>query len=292
MGSRTDREGQQARVAELLRSARGRTLVLTGAGISTDSGIPDYRGPDGVRRATPMGYAEFVKDPQARRRYWARAYAGWPRLRDARPNAGHLAVADLQRRGWFGALITQNVDGLHQRAGSTDVIELHGSLAGVVCLECRRTLARDDVQRWLAQANPALDLSAASVRPDGDTELDEELVAQFVPPRCPDCGRDRLKPDVVFFGESVPRERVDECFARVEAAGLLVVLGSSLQVLSGYRFVRRAAQLGIPVVVVTRGVHRATAEAAIHLDAPLGRVLPELRAALTGDSFSEWSATP
>ena len=292
MGSRADGDEQLAGVTELIRSARGRTLVLTGAGISTDSGIPDYRGADGVRRATPMGYAEFVADPRARRRYWARAYAGWPRLRAARPNAGHLAVSDLQRWGWFGGLITQNVDGLHQQAGSTEVTELHGSLAGVVCLECRRTLAREDVQQWLAQANPDLDLRIASMRPDGDTELDEELVGRFVPPRCPDCGQDRLKPDVVFFGESVPRERVDACFAQVEAAGLLVVLGSSLQVLSGYRFVRRAAQLGMPVVVVTRGVHRATAEATIHLDAPLGQVLPAVQAALAVDRLSEWSATP
>jgi NAD-dependent SIR2 family protein deacetylase len=275
-------------VAEVL-AAHAPALVLTGAGISTESGIPDYRGPDGTRRVTPMQHGEFVGTSEARRRYWARSFIGWERFSVAEPNAGHLALAALQRAGRVGAVITQNVDGLHQAAGTRDVVELHGSLADVVCLTCGDRTDRDLLQARMADANPgfaeratgtAPDGSQVSsqIRPDGDIVLDDAAVGGFVLPRCLVCGADTLKPDVVFFGGSVPRDRVDACFALTDAAPALLVLGSSLQVMSGYRFVRRAAARGIPVAVVTRGPTRGDAEATHRIDAALGPALTALAA--------------
>jgi NAD-dependent SIR2 family protein deacetylase len=263
-----------AAVADLLE--RRRVLTLTGAGISTESGIPDYRGPDGKRRVTPMQYAEFVASSQARQRYWARSYVGWQRFNLARPNAGHEAVAELQRAGRLGAVITQNVDGLHQAAGATDVTELHGSLARVVCLTCGDRSSRWDLDERMRDTNPSFEVTSNEIRPDGDIALNELDVADFVVPRCLVCQQDTLKPDVVFFGESVPKPLVEHCFRLTEEAEVLLVLGSSLKVMSGYRFVRRAAARGIPVVIITRGATRGDGEATVQLDAPLGPTLTEL----------------
>ncbi len=254
----------------------GEVAVLSGAGMSTASGIPDYRGPDGKRRVQPMQYAEFLADADGRRRYWARAFAGWERFAAAAPNRSHAAVARWQQEGALSGIITQNVDGLHQGAGSKDVIELHGSLSNVVCLDCDRWFARGLVHQWLEAANPSFRAPAGQIRPDGDVALRPEQVAEFVLVPCPHCGFDRLKPDVVFFGGAVAKPLVEASFALVERSKALLVLGSSLQVMSGYRFVRRAAALGIPVAVLTRGTTRGTEETTVHVDALLDDVLPRL----------------
>jgi NAD-dependent SIR2 family protein deacetylase len=258
--------------------AEGGSLVLTGAGISTDSGIPDYRGPtSAARRHAPMTYDAFVGDPVARHRYWARSHVGWPRIAGARPNDGHRAVAALQRTGLLHGVITQNVDGLHQAAGARDVVELHGALGRVVCLACRTTLPRTAVQHRLTALNPGFDARAASsaeINPDGDAELPDAELDRFAMIDCPACGTGPLKPDVVFFGESVPRPRVDQCFDLVAGARSLVVLGSSLTVMSGLRFVHAATRRGLPVAVVTAGPSRADAVADVRLTGSLGEVLP------------------
>lgn len=276
-------------VAELIAS--GDVVVLSGAGISTDSGIPDYRGADGVRRVMPMQFGEFIATTGARRRYWARSYVGWQRFRAAEPNDGHRQVARLQAAGFVHMLITQNVDGLHQAAGSTQVIELHGSLAEVVCLTCRSTWPRPAVQEAMDAANPGFtayllgvveDGSRVSsqIRPDGDVVLPDEAIDGFVVPTCPRCGADTLKPDVVFFGEAVPKPRVELCIAAVERARSLVVIGSSLAVMSGYRFVRQASAQGTPVVILTRGATRGDDQATHKLDAPITSTLASVTAAL------------
>ncbi len=261
-------------VAALLE--RRNVLVLTGAGISTDSGIPDYRGPDGTRRVTPMQYAEFLGSSQARQRYWARSYVGWQRFNLAQPNSGHEAVARLQRGGLVGPVITQNVDGLHQQAGATDVEELHGSLARVVCLTCGDRSSRWDLDERMREANPTYTVTSDEIRPDGDIVLNELDVEAFRTPLCLVCAHDTLKPDVVFFGESVPKPLVEKCFRLTEEASALVVLGSSLKVMSGYRFVRRAAALDIPVAIITRGPTRGDEQASVQVDAPLGPTLAAL----------------
>ncbi|WP_042451066.1 NAD-dependent protein deacetylase [Streptacidiphilus jiangxiensis] len=262
-------------VAEVLRA--GRVLVLSGAGISTESGIPDYRGEGGtLRRHTPMTYQDFVGGEDARRRYWARSHLGWRTIGAARPNRGHRAVAALARHGYLTGLITQNVDGLHQAAGSRDVVELHGSLARVVCLGCGATSTREELDRRLREANPGFTAGAIRINPDGDADLSDDLVRTFRPVPCTGCGDGTLKPDVVFFGENVPRARVEECYARVDAAAALLVLGSSLTVLSGLRFVRHAARAGKPVLVINQGVTRGDQHAALRVDLPLGQALTEL----------------
>jgi NAD-dependent SIR2 family protein deacetylase len=257
--------------------ADGDVLVLSGAGLSTDSGIPDYRGPSGaLRRHTPMTYQTFVRDPRGRHRYWARSFVGWRQIAAARPNDGHRAVAELQRAGLLGGVITQNVDGLHQAAGARDVVELHGGLDRTICLGCGDVADRAALDERLRAANPGFGPHVDQVNPDGDAELPDELLDGFAMVDCAACGGGPLKPDVVFFGETVPRPRVDTCFALLEAAGSLLVLGSSLTVMSGYRFVLRAAKLGIPVAVVNSGPTRGDAKADVRIDAPLGVVLPEL----------------
>jgi NAD-dependent SIR2 family protein deacetylase len=266
-------------IADLV--AEGGVLALTGAGISTESGIPDYRGPDGQRRVTPMQYSEFTGSSPARQRYWARSYVGWQRFTLARPNAGHAAVAALQASGHVEAVITQNVDGLHQAAGATQVTELHGSLARVVCLTCGDQTSRWDLDERMRDANPAFTVTSDEIRPDGDIVLNDLDVTSFRVPLCLVCGRDTLKPDVVFFGESVPKPLVENCFRLTEQANSLLVLGSSLRVMSGYRFVRRAAALGIPVAIITRGSTRGDGEATHQLDAPLGATLTDLVDRLT-----------
>ena len=273
---RTDelRTGELTAVAALLEA--GNVLALTGAGISTESGIPDYRGPDGKRRVTPMQYSEFIASSEARQRYWARSFVGWQRFNQAGPNLGHEAVARLQQAGLLGPVITQNVDGLHQRAGATEVTELHGALARVVCLTCGDRSSRWDLDARMHEANPGYSVTSDDIRPDGDIALNDLDVAGFRTPICLVCGHDTLKPDVVFFGESVPKPLVEHCFRSTDAADALLVLGSSLKVMSGYRFVRRAASRGIPVAIITRGATRGDGEATVQLDAPLGPTLSAL----------------
>jgi NAD-dependent SIR2 family protein deacetylase len=265
---------------------RGGVCVLSGAGLSTDSGIPDYRGPSGALRARlPMTIAEFCGSPGARQRYWSRAHVGWRRLAAARPNAGHRAVAALQQAGVLGGIITQNVDGLHQAAGARGVVELHGTLDRVVCLECGARSTRDALDERLRAANPEMDCGhGAASNPDGDAELADEQVARFRLVGCECCGADLLKPDVVFFGENVPRPRVQKCFDLVDGSACLLVLGSSLTVMSGLRFVNRARQAQIPVAIVNRGATRGDSLADLKLDAALGEVLPVLAA---GTSMSQ-----
>ena len=258
----------------------GGVVALTGAGLSTESGIPDYRGPSGLaRRATPMTLQTFTGTLAARRRYWARSSLGWRTIARAQPNAGHRAVAALQDAGLLAGIVTQNVDGLHQAAGARDVLELHGSLDRVICLECRQLTNREELDRRLLAANRGWTAQASAINPDGDVELSEEAVSSFRVVDCLRCGG-VLKPDVVFFGENVPRDRVDRTFALVESAGCLLVLGSSLTVMSGYRFVLRAAKLGVPVAIVNEGVTRGDPQAALKVDARLGDVLPGLVARL------------
>jgi NAD-dependent SIR2 family protein deacetylase len=268
-------------LADLL--ADGGALVLSGAGLSTDSGIPDYRGATGsLRRHRPMTYQTFIRDPRGRHRYWARSYVGWRQIERARPNDGHRAVAALQQAGVVGEVITQNVDGLHQAGGARDVTELHGGLDRTVCLACGDMADRAVLDARLRTVNPGFRPEPTEeVNPDGDVELPEEALDRFVMVDCLACGRGLLKPDVVFFGETVPRNRVDHCFSLVDRARSLLVLGSSLTVMSGYRFVIHAAKRGIPVAIVNSGPTRGDAKADLKVDAPLGQVLPALARRLT-----------
>ncbi len=256
--------------------AAGDVLVLSGAGLSTESGIPDYRGPTGAARSsTPMTFQVFSADAPARRRYWARSHVGWRLIGGARPNDGHRAVGDLQARGALTGIVTQNVDGLHQAGGATDVVELHGNLARVCCLDCGAISGRADLHERLAAANPGFAAAALAVNPDGDVDLDDAALDGFRVVPCRRCGG-VLKPDVVFFGETVPADRVDRCFALVERSRAVLVLGSSLTVMSGRRFVLRAAKLGIPVGIVNQGPTRGDPYAAVRVAAPLGAVLTDL----------------
>jgi NAD-dependent SIR2 family protein deacetylase len=256
----------------------GNVAILSGAGLSTESGIPDYRGPSGLaRRAQPMTYQDFTATAAARQRYWARSHTGWQAIARATPNAGHRAVTELERRGLLAGIITQNVDGLHQAAGARHVIDLHGSLDRVRCLGCGARTPRAELDGRLTAANPgwAGAVTVSQVNPDGDVVLPEEQVAGFRVVDCAGCGG-LLMPDVVFFGENVPRDRVDHCFALVEAARAVLVLGSSLTVLSGFRFVRHAARRGTPVAIVNQGPTRGDPVATVRVDGPLGDVLPVL----------------
>jgi NAD+-dependent protein deacetylase sirtuin 4 len=275
-------DGASAELVDLLRDRR--VVVLTGAGCSTESGIPDYRGPDTPpRKRPPIQHREFVDHEHVRRRYWARSLLGWPRLAAARPNAGHLALAGLERAGIITGLITQNVDGLHQRAGSRAVVELHGALARVRCLACGARTARDAVQARLRAANPSWNEHARRIEiaPDGDAELADELVAEFRVVACTACGG-VLMPDVVFFGGSVPRDTLDAAWQTFDHAEVLLVVGSSLAVFSGYRFVRRAAERAIPVVIINRGPTRGDEHAVLRVDAQAGPTLATLDLALGG----------
>jgi len=260
--------------------ADGDVVILSGAGLSTESGIPDYRGETGRRRrAEPMTYQTFVGSVAARRRYWARSHLGWRHITRAAPNTGHRAVAELQRRGLLAGIITQNVDGLQQAAGAHDVIELHGSLDRVVCLDCGRRTARQILHQRLSAANPGWSAEVTEINPDGDAVLADERIEAFHVVDCTDCGG-VLKPDVIFFGENVPPARVRQCYALTERASMLLVLGSSLTVLSGYRFVRHAAKFEIPVAIVNQGVTRGHDHALVAFDAPLGPTLTALVAGL------------
>jgi NAD-dependent SIR2 family protein deacetylase len=268
----------------------GRLVALTGAGVSTDSGIPDYRGPGSPAR-TPMTYQEFVSRPEARQRYWARSHVGWGRMRRAVPNGGHAALARLQRTGPLTTLVTQNVDGLLEQAGSTRMVALHGRIADVVCLACGERTGRRRLHERLGALNPGFTEQHASavVRPDGDVELAD--TRGFEVPGCEGCGG-VLKPDVVFFGENVPKDRVQRCFDAVDTADALLVAGSSLTVLSGFRFVRHARRRGVPVVIVNRGHTRGDELATYKLDVGTTGFLTELSAAVapTGATRPDKSA--
>lgn len=252
----------------------GGVVALTGAGISTDSGIPDYRGPSGaaLRRHAPMTYREFRQEPAARHRYWARSHAGWPMMKRAQPNEGHRAVAEMERGGLLDGVITQNVDGLHQAAGSRAVVDLHGRLDRVICLDCAHVVDRGRVEERLILANGEWSHAAGLVNPDGDVDLTQDQIADFVMVDCEACDGP-LKPDVVYFGETVPLDRVDESYRLVDEARALLVLGSSLHVFSGRRFVQRARDRGIPIAIVNQGPTRSDDLATIRLDAPISETL-------------------
>jgi NAD-dependent SIR2 family protein deacetylase len=281
--------------AALLELLRGRRIVaLAGAGCSTESGIPDYRGPEGsLRRRAPLQYGEFVRSAEGRVRYWARSAVGWPRFSAARPNAAHHALARLEDRGVVQGLITQNVDGLHQAAGSRNVVELHGSLALVRCLDCGNAVRRDAFQqrllalnqRWQERLARSVETGALAVRtaPDGDSELPAAALERFRVPDCAACGG-VVKPDVVFFGESVPRARVETAWRLFETAEVLLVVGSSLTVFSGRRFIDRAARTALPVAIINLGPTRADDVAAVKVSARLGEILPRVAETLIAGS--------
>ena len=267
-----------------------RVVALTGAGLSTESGIPDYRSPAALARPRrPIDGPEFVRSEGVRRRYWARSVLGWERIRAARPNPGHLALAALESHGVVSRLITQNVDRLHHKAGSHETLELHGALAEVACLSCGAIEERDALQQRLLARNPGwLELAAGGeTAPDGDVDLPPALVEAFMVEACTRC-LGVLKPRVVFFGDNVPRPLVDQAFAAVEAAGLLLVVGTSLAVFSGYRFLRRAVERRIPVAIVNRGPVRGEEHAALKVEqstgATLAAVAEALGAGATGSS--------
>ena len=259
------------------RMADAPFAVLTGAGISTPSGIPDYRDNQGVRRGRqPMMYQEFLSAPESRRRYWARAMLGWPRVRLAQPNVAHDTLARLQGTRQISGLITQNVDTLHDQAGSQDVIELHGSLHRVLCLDCGQRSERQQIQRLMETANPYLAGVDAVQAPDGDTLLDPAFEARFQVPHCPHCGGERLKPDVVFFGENVAPLTATRAMQAVEQADGLLVVGSSLMAYSAFRLCRAIKDQGKPLLAINRGKTRADELLDLKLEEPCEQLLPLL----------------
>jgi NAD-dependent SIR2 family protein deacetylase len=269
-----------AAVDEAVGILRGRRIsILTGAGLSTDSGIPDYRGA-GAPVRTPMTFSQFLGDTDYRKRYWAGSHLGWRRFAAAAPNAGHRAIADLETRGLINGVITQNVDGLHLRAGSQRVVDLHGSMDRVRCLTCGQYYARGDIAARLSAANPWLDdTENIPLSPDGDVQI--ASVDDFVIPECSVCGG-VLKPDVVFFGEFVPVEKFTEASALVQSAEALIVAGSSLMVNSGIRLLDQAVKRKLPVVVINRGATKGDSRAAVKIDSGTSETLVSLLARLGG----------
>lgn len=268
-------------LARLVRGAR-RIVALTGAGVSTESGIPDYRDDTGAwKRRPPIDYKDFVSREAARRRYWARSRVGWPSFAAAAPNAAHHALARLERVGRIHHVVTQNVDGLHQRAGSERVIDLHGRLDTIECLACRSTESRDAYQTRLSDANPAAESTPPRPAPDGDADLEPAALDRFVVPDCRLCGG-VVKPRVVFFGEVVPASRVRDAYARVEEADLLLVAGTSLEIFSGRRFVLAAAERAVPIAIVNRGATRADSLASVRVGGSVGLALECLTRRLDG----------
>lgn len=240
-----------------------RVAVLTGAGVSTDSGIPDYRGAGALPR-NPMTFQQFLSDTRYRKRYWAGSHLGWPRFYNAEPNEGHSALAAMEARGIINGITTQNVDGLHLRAGSRRVVDIHGSLDRVICLACGQTFARVDVAARLDEANPWLiEPEAFELAPDGDVEVTD--IDSFILPDCTVCGG-YLKPDVVFFGEFIPSEKFTEASALVQSADALLIAGSSLMVNSGIRLLDQAAKRKLPIVIVNRGATKGDARASVKID--------------------------
>ena len=259
-----------------------RIVVLTGAGISTESGIPDYRGPETARRARkPIRFQEYAASAEGRARYWARSMLGWPRFCAAQPNTAHRALVALEQHGLVSGVITQNVDRLHHAAGSSNVIELHGALAEVRCLHCDEREPRSQLQSRLLELNPQLANAQAELAPDGDADLAARWLADFRVASCLACDG-VLKPNVVFFGESVPRDTVAAAYAWVDAADALLVVGSSLAVFSGYRFVKRAHEQAKPVAIMTLGETRGDALANVRVQLRIGEALPALANALLG----------
>jgi NAD-dependent SIR2 family protein deacetylase len=258
-----------------------RVAVLTGAGISTDSGIPDYRGPDSPP-SNPMTIRQFTSDPVFRQRYWARNHIGWRHMDDTQPNAGHRALAALEQAGAVTAVITQNVDLLHTKAGSRIVVNLHGSYAWVVCLGCGYSMTRAALAEQLEALNPgymerAATVGGLAVAPDADAVVADTASFRYLD--CPSCGG-ILKPDIVYFGESVPKDRVAQAYSLIDEAGALLVAGSSLTVFSGYRFVRHAAACGIPIAIVNRGPTRGDGLAVVKVDGGCSETLALLAAQL------------
>lgn len=260
-----------------------RLFVLSGAGISTDSGIPGYRDENGEwKRSPPITLQEFLGSLASRQRYWARSMIGWPVVAQARPNDAHRALARLEAAGHVPTLVTQNVDGLHQRAGSSDVIELHGSIGAVTCLDCGTRHARSAIQQTLEADNPALLDVVAEPAADGDAHLEWHDLGGFRIPACPNCGG-QLKPSVVFFGENVPRATVDDATRALEAADAMLVVGSSLMVYSGYRFCVWAQKMGKPIAAINLGRTRADPLLALKVAAPCAETLTALAARLALD---------
>jgi NAD-dependent SIR2 family protein deacetylase len=263
-------------------------LVITGAGCSTDSGIPAYRDTEGAwMRPPPMTFQQFMGAQAARRRYWARSMVGWSMFSGGKPNAAHQALQSLESKGYTGLLVTQNVDGLHRQAGQSQLLELHGSLANVVCMHCNSRIDRVSYQQQLLNENSAWADMTAVMAPDGDVDLETDF-SSFRIPVCSQCGG-ILKPDVVFFGEAVPRARVDAVYQALQKASAVLVVGSSLMVYSGYRFVRDAALQGKPVAAITLGRTRADAVLSLKLNAGCAPLLTALDAVLaqvaeTGDA--------
>jgi NAD-dependent SIR2 family protein deacetylase len=267
------------RLLDFLQSHRS-VFVLTGAGVSTGSGIGDYRDDAGQwKRNAPVQHDAFLRSANARRRYWSRSMVGWPHFAAARPNTAHWALARLQQAGRIGHTVTQNVDGLHGAAGHWDVVELHGNLAHVDCLTCRAQYDRVRVQQWLESANPEFCARTAPLLADGDADLDAADLDRFGVPDCPGCGG-LLKPAVVFFGGAVPRRVVQQAVERLDEAGAVLVIGSSLMVYSGYRFCRMAHAQGKPVVSINRGVTRADALLSFKVEADCGSTLQAVTDAL------------
>jgi NAD-dependent SIR2 family protein deacetylase len=268
---------------DLVAPLRGRRVaVLTGAGMSTDSGIPDYRGPDSPP-SNPMTIDQFTSDPAFRQRYWARNHVGWRHMDKTLPNAGHRALAALESSGVVVGVITQNVDLLHTKAGSRTVINLHGTYAQVICLNCAHTMTRAALARQLETANPGFfdhpdKVGGIAVAPDADAVVGDTTLFRIID--CPTCGG-MIKPDIVYFGENVPKDRVQQAFSLMDQADALLVAGSSLTVYSGYRFVRRAADLGIPIVIVNRGPTRGDDLATVKVDAGCSPTLAMLADRLT-----------
>ena len=251
-------------------------LVLTGAGVSTASGIPDYRDEKGEwKHSEPVYFQDFVKSETARQRYWARSTVGWLRFSQATPGKAHQSLVKLESAGKISLLITQNVDQLHQRAGAQQVIDLHGSLQQVVCLDCQNLVDRADIQSFLIQHNPKLQDLSAYTAPDGDAYLEDIDFSTIQVPHCDFCGG-LLKPHVVFYGENVPSERVKQCFTALDNSDAMLVMGSSLMVYSGYRFVRRAVELGLEVVAINRGVTRADDLLSMKIEHDCGEVLTKI----------------
>lgn len=262
------------------RALSGRTIaVLTGAGVSTDSGIPDYRGA-GAPVRNPMTFQDFMSDHQYRKRYWAGSHLGWNRFDSARPNSGHVAIAELEAAGRISGVITQNVDGLHTRAGSQRVVDLHGSMDRVRCLDCGQTFFRADIAARISASNPWLDApDAVELSPDGDVQV--TAVDDFVVPECSVCAG-LLKPEIVFFGEYVPVVKFTEAAAIIQRAEALVIAGSSLVVNSGIRLLDKAARRRIPIVIINRGETKGDSRATVKIDAGTSETLEAL-VVLLGD---------
>ncbi|MDP7733813.1 NAD-dependent protein deacetylase [Mycobacterium paragordonae] len=273
---------------ELIALLSGRRIaVLTGAGLSTDSGIPDYRGPDSPP-SNPMTIRQFTSDPEFRQRYWARNHLGWRHMDNTQPNAGHRALAALERAGVVNGVITQNVDLLHTKAGSANVINLHGTYARVACLSCSHRMSRSALAEQLEALNPGFiqrseAVGGLAVAPDADAVVADTASFRYVD--CPRCGG-MLKPDIVYFGESVPKDIVDQAYSLVDQAQALLVAGSSLTVFSGYRFVRHAAANNIPVAIVNRGRTRGDELAGVTVNGGCSEMLTLLASELTGERAS------